>query len=169
MHVASLPANVDECKRGLGPPASDAWCLISQQAIATFAGRPLNSRPASWVGYRVFRGRAAPGFAPDARVEHVASVSCDVTERTRREEEQAPEGGSPPASLLSLVRRAVVVSAPTPRAFGTGFRRVRRGKVMEGFSTWDWLTVLRQPGAVLAIEDLLLVPRELSKDVPVTD
>jgi predicted ester cyclase len=41
----------------------------------------------------------------------------------------------------------------------TGFRRVRDGKVVEGFSTWDWLKVLQQLGASVAIDGLVLEPR----------
>jgi steroid delta-isomerase-like uncharacterized protein len=31
----------------------------------------------------------------------------------------------------------------------TAFRRVRDGKLVEGFSTWDWLSVLQQLGATV--------------------
>jgi predicted ester cyclase len=32
----------------------------------------------------------------------------------------------------------------------TAFRRVRDGKLVEGFATWDWLGVLEQLGATIA-------------------
>jgi hypothetical protein len=41
----------------------------------------------------------------------------------------------------------------------TGFRRIRDGKVVEGFPTWDWLRVLQQLGATVTIGNLVLEPR----------
>ena len=62
-------------------------------------------------GTRVFQIRAAPEFGPDGSVEHVVTVARDVTERTRREEEQARlyrELIERDERLQALVRRALL-------------------------------------------------------------
>ena len=36
-------------------------------------------------------------------------------------------------------------------AEATAFRRVRDGRLVEGFATWDWLTALEQLGATVTV------------------
>jgi predicted ester cyclase len=40
----------------------------------------------------------------------------------------------------------------------TGFRRVRDGKLVEGFSTWDWLSLLQQLEATVSVGPVVLEP-----------
>jgi steroid delta-isomerase-like uncharacterized protein len=41
----------------------------------------------------------------------------------------------------------------------TAFRRVRDGKLVEGFATWDWLTALEQLGATVTLGGAVVEPR----------
>ena len=41
----------------------------------------------------------------------------------------------------------------------TAFRRVRDGRLVEGFATWDWLTALEQLGATVTVGAAVLEPR----------
>ena len=43
----------------------------------------------------------------------------------------------------------------------TVFRRVRDGKIVEGFSSWDWLSALEQLGAVVTVDGATVTPRNL--------
>jgi PAS domain S-box-containing protein len=73
---------------GLVPAAAEAWRLTLEQVIATGREQTIEIEAHVPSGHRVFQVRAAPEFGPDGRVENVVTVSRDVTERTRREEEQ---------------------------------------------------------------------------------
>jgi PAS domain S-box-containing protein len=74
---------------GLAPSVAEAWRLTLQQVIATGREQTVDIVVNDASGYRVFQVRAAPEFGPDGRVEHVVTVSREVTERALREEEQA--------------------------------------------------------------------------------
>jgi steroid delta-isomerase-like uncharacterized protein len=41
----------------------------------------------------------------------------------------------------------------------TAFRRVRDGKLVEGFATWDWLSALEQVGATVTVGGIPVEPR----------
>jgi PAS domain S-box-containing protein len=71
------------------PPVAETWRLTLRQVFASGREQTVEL-PARVAGQeRVLQLRAAPELGPDGRVEHIVAVGRDVTERARREEEQA--------------------------------------------------------------------------------
>jgi PAS domain S-box-containing protein len=71
------------------PPVAETWRLTLRQVFASGREQTVEL-PARVAGQeRVLQLRAAPELGPDGRVEHIVAVARDVTERARREEEQA--------------------------------------------------------------------------------
>src|SRR5204862_8013251 len=102
----------------LAQRVADAERLTFQQVLAT--GREQTFEMEYYVagGTRVYQIRGAPEFGPDGSVEHVVTVARDVTERTRREEEQARlyrELIERDERLQALVRRAPLARAEEQR------------------------------------------------------
>ena len=55
--------------------------------------------------------------------------------------------------------RGVPPTGRTATWTATAFRRVRDGKLVEGFATWDWLTALTQLGATVTVGAAVVEPR----------
>lgn len=120
--VQGLPAEVLLGKvvgeTGMAPEMVGVWRLTLQQVFATGREQTIElDAKVAGVG-RVFQIRAAPEFGPDGRVEHVVTVARDITERTRREEEQARiyrELIERDERLQGLVRRALLAQEQEQR------------------------------------------------------
>jgi PAS domain S-box-containing protein len=103
---------------GMARPVADALRLTVRQVFATGRERTVELKVTAAAGDRVLQVRAAPEFGPDGRVEHVVAVARDVTERTRREDEQARlyrELMERDERLQALVRRALLAGEQEQR------------------------------------------------------
>lgn len=113
---------------GLAPSVAEGWRLTLQQVIATGREQTIEIEANVVGGERVFQVRATPELGPDGRVEYVLTVSRDITERIRREEQQArlyQELREREERLQSLVQQALLAREQDQRRM-RGFEELQR-------------------------------------------
>ena len=62
--------------------------------------------------------------------------------------------------------RGVAAAGEQATWTATGFRRVRDGKLVEGFASWDWLSALEQLGATVTVWGAVVEPRNAPAQRP---